>query len=125
VVDRPGAWARRPAWPSRLDGRRALVRYGAPAAFLLAVTGIALALRAGLSSDSSPAQTPPVVAGGAASASTPARRPLRPKQWYVIQSGDTLGALAGRFGTTVDSLLRLNRGVEPTALTPGAHIRIH
>jgi LysM repeat protein len=42
----------------------------------------------------------------------------------VIQNGDTLGAIAARFGTTVDSLLRLNPGVVPTALAPGAHVRI-
>jgi hypothetical protein len=124
VVDRPGSWPRRPVWPGRLDGRRALVRYGAPAAFLLAVTGIALALRANLR-DGSQAKPAPVVIVGASSASTPAHRPARPKQWYVIQSGDTLGAIATRYGTTVDSLLRLNPGVQPTALTPGEHIRLH
>jgi LysM repeat protein len=42
----------------------------------------------------------------------------------VIQSGDTLGAIAARYGTTVDSLLRLNPDVVPTALTPGAQVRI-
>jgi LysM repeat protein len=100
-----------------------LLRYGGPAALLLAVTGGALALRAALRSDPTPAKTPVVVTGGASSASTPAKA-ARPKRWYVIQSGDTLGAIAGRFGATVDSLLRLNPGVQPTALTPGQHIRI-
>jgi nucleoid-associated protein YgaU len=125
VVDRPGSWPRRPAWPGRIDSRRALVRYGAPAAFLLAVTGVALAIRANLRGDSHPAQPTPVVTVDASSAATPAKRAARPKQWYVIQSGDTLGAIAARYGTTVDSLLRLNPAVQPTALTPGEHIRIH
>jgi LysM repeat protein len=99
-----------------------LVRYGAPAAFLLAVTGVALALRAGLRAEPSPAK--PVPAARRADASSTAIKPARPKRWYVIQSGDTLGAIAGRFGTTVDSLLRLNPGVEPTALVPGGRVRI-
>jgi LysM repeat protein len=125
VVDRPGSWLRRPGWPGRIDNRRALVRYGAPAASLLAVTGVALAIRANLRGDSHPAKPTPVVTVGASSAGTPAKRPGRAKQWYVIQSGDTLGAIATRYRTTVESLLRLNPGVQPTALTPGEHIRIH
>jgi LysM repeat protein len=99
-----------------------LVRYGAPAAFLLAVTGVALVLRAGLRAEPSPAK--PAPAARRADASAIAIKPARPKRWYVIQSGDTLGAIAGRFGTTVDSLLRLNPGVEPTALVPGGRVRI-
>jgi len=42
----------------------------------------------------------------------------------VIRSGDTLGAIAARFGTTVDVLLRLNPGVHPGALIPGEQVRI-
>jgi LysM repeat protein len=42
----------------------------------------------------------------------------------VIRSGDTLGSIASRFGTTVGMLLRLNPGVEPTALIPGEQVRI-
>jgi len=47
-----------------------------------------------------------------------------PAQYYVVRSGDTLGAIAGRFGTTVDTLLGLNPGVEPTTLRPGQRLRI-
>jgi LysM repeat protein len=42
----------------------------------------------------------------------------------VIQPGDTLGAIASQFGIAVTVLVRLNPGVEPTALTPGEQIRI-
>jgi LysM repeat protein len=42
----------------------------------------------------------------------------------VIQSGDTLDAIAVRFATTVDQLLSLNPGTEPTTLRPGERLRI-
>jgi LysM repeat protein len=58
-------------------------------------------------------------------AGSPARpRPAAAKSYYLISSGDTLGAIARRFGTTVNDLLRLNPGIEPTALRPGEQIRV-
>ena len=45
-------------------------------------------------------------------------------QYYVIASGDTLDAIASRFATTVDALLRLNPGIEPTTLRPGEQVRV-
>jgi N-acetylmuramoyl-L-alanine amidase len=47
-----------------------------------------------------------------------------PAQYYVIQSGDTLDAIAVRFATTVGKLLSLNPGTEPTTLRPGDRLRI-
>jgi LysM repeat protein len=41
-----------------------------------------------------------------------------------VRSGDTLGALAGRFGTSVQRLVALNPGVEPTALRVGQRLRV-
>jgi LysM repeat protein len=91
--------------------------------FLLAVTGVVLVVRAGLRSDGSPATTGSVTT----TRSAPAPRHSRPaaaKRWYLIQSGDTLGAIAARLGTTVEVLVRLNPGVEPTALRPGERLRV-
>jgi LysM repeat protein len=110
--------------PVRLGGAAgsAWARYLAPVVFLLAVTGVVLVVRAGLRSDASPATT-----ASATTKSAPARRapvPAAPKRWYVIQSGDTLGAIAARLGTSVAVLLRLNPGVEPTALRPGERLRV-
>jgi LysM repeat protein len=102
-------------------------RWIAPVVFLLAVTGVVLLVRTSLRGDSKaePAtthsasaghRTPPAAAGHA--------RVRVPAQWYVIRSGDTLDAIAAHFGSTVDKLLSLNPGVEPTTLRPGERVRI-
>ena len=101
-----------------------LVRYVAPAAFLLVVTVVLLAVRSEVRSAAVPTKEPPAVKRAEASSTATRAKPAPPKRWYVIQNGDTLGAIAARFGTTVDSLLRLNPGVVPTTLAPGAHVRI-
>ena len=46
------------------------------------------------------------------------------KRFYRVRAGDTLEAIAPRFDTTVDDLLRLNPEIDPNALTPGQRIRI-
>ena len=100
------------------------MRWLAPAAFLLAVTGVVLVVRSGLRSDGPAATTttaPPTLVRTTAKPSQPA---TVPKQWYVIRPGDTLGAIAARFRTSVDVLLRLNPGVEPTTLRPGERLRV-
>ena len=38
---------------------------------------------------------------------------------HQIRSGDTLYALASRFGTTVDAILRANPGTDPASLRVG------
>lgn len=43
---------------------------------------------------------------------------------YTIVAGDTLYALAGRFGTTVEALLRANPGINPYNLQVGQQIVI-
>lgn len=43
---------------------------------------------------------------------------------YEIQDGDTLFALANRYGTTMEEILAHNSGLEPTALQVGLAIRI-
>jgi LysM repeat protein len=100
--------------------RRPWARYLAPALFLLAVTAIVLVVRAEVRSDE-PART-----ASAPTRAAPAKRPKPPsaKRFYVIQAGDTLGAIAALRGTTVAVLLRLNPGIEPTALRPGERIRV-
>jgi LysM repeat protein len=115
---------RRRALPGGTRGKAA--RYVAPTVFLLAVTGAVLLVRSSLHSDKPAAtSTSRLVATRAATTPTPAvSRPSPPMQYYVIASGDTLDAIASRFATSVDALLRLNPGIQPTALRPGKHVRI-
>ena len=115
--------------------RQQLTRYGAPAAFLLAVTIAVLLVKAGLDngSDSGTVVAPTTTAQttthattttklvltGTASTTTPANA-----RYYVIQSGDTLGVIASHYDTTVEQLLTLNPDVDPAALQPGQRIRV-
>jgi N-acetylmuramoyl-L-alanine amidase len=106
-----------------------VARYAAPAAFLLAVTAVVLIVRSTLRSHDTPVgKATPATLTTHVVGRTP--RPTRPppapvqKRYYVIQSGDTLDGIATRFATTVDALLRLNPGGQPTTLRPGEHVRI-
>jgi LysM repeat protein len=119
--------------------RRELRRFGIPAAFLLAVTIAVLLIKAGLNNPdsqtttaASPTTAPTVgtqtattttklVLTGTAAATTTAPANA---QYYVIQSGDTLGGLAARYNTTVEQLLTLNPALDPNALQPGTRIRV-
>jgi peptidoglycan endopeptidase LytF len=100
--------------------RAELKRYGAPAAFLVAVTIAVLLVRSGLNTKSAP--TPSTVATTAATTTT-ATRPPR-KQFYRLKSGETLSDVAIRFNTTVAALLALNPGIKVNALIVGQRIRV-
>ena len=43
---------------------------------------------------------------------------------YTVQPGDTLSAIANRFGVTVDDLVRANRLVDPDQLEVGQQLSI-
>jgi LasA protease len=64
----------------------------------------------------------------AASAPLPSRAPIQPGELvdYVVQSGDSLAALAAHFNTTVDEILAANPQVpaEASTLAPGYPLRI-
>jgi LysM repeat protein len=98
--------------------RAPLARYGAPAAFLAAATVAALLVRAGLKAGDRPARTP-----STAATATPTATSASPA-YYRIRSGDTLGAVAARFHTTVDELLTLNPRVDPNSLYIGQRLRV-
>ena len=101
-------------------------RYGAPAAFLAAVTIAVLLVRSGLQTKASPGttsvsttQSTPTSTGATTGTTTATQ-----KQFYRLRSGETLSDVAIRFSTTVDDLLALNPGIEPTNLNVGQRIRV-
>jgi LysM repeat protein len=122
--------------------RHELTRYGAPAAFLAAVTIAVILIRAGLNggSDSvttaalsttarttTQAQTSTklVLTAPQATASTTTTETTTPgAEYYTVQSGDTLGSIAQKYGTTVDELATLNPGIDPAALRIGQRVRV-
>jgi LysM repeat protein len=124
--------------------RHELTRYGAPAAFLAAVTIAVLLIKAGLDHGSTSQTTTSVVLPthatkttkqtttkivltaptAAATGTTATTTTVAGAQYYVIKSGDTLGGIAAKYHTTVEELMRLNPQVDPAALRPGAQIRV-
>jgi LysM repeat protein len=97
-------------------------RYGAPAAFLAAVTIAVLLVRSGLQTTASPGTTS--VATTQSTPTTTGTTTAQQKQFYRLRSGETLSDVAIRFGTTVEDLLALNPGIEPTNLNVGQRIRV-
>jgi LysM repeat protein len=119
------------------ERRRELTRFGVPAAFLLAVTIAVLLVKSGLDSSDSQVTTaaaPTTTASAKAQPATTTKLVLTgtvatttapaDAQYYVIQSGDTLGGIAAKYDTTVEQLLTLNPDLDPNALQPGARIRV-
>jgi LysM repeat protein len=128
--------------------RRELARYGAPAAFLAAVTIAVLLVKSGLDSGGptktqtsrgQPARTTTAAprtttrlvltnvstTSATSTTTTSATTSTTPgAEYYVIQSGDTLGLIAQKYGTTTDALATLNPGVDPTALRVGQKLRV-
>jgi LysM repeat protein len=102
-----------------LVDRRRLARLAAPLAFLAAVTVAVLLVRAGL--DEASTRTEPTVPATTAPTVT---TPEEGRRYYRIRRGDTLAAIAPRFGLTEVDLVALNPGIEPTALRIGQRIRV-
>jgi hypothetical protein len=101
------------------DWRSAAARVAAPLAFLAAVTVAVLLVRAGL--DEGSTRTGSTVPTATAPTST---TPVAARRFYRIRPGDTLAAIAPRFGLTEVELVALNPGIEPTALRIGQRIRV-
>ena len=122
--------------------RKELARYGAPAAFLAAVTIAVILIKSGLSGGSGSTTTGglfPTTTRTAATTATTTKLVLTTPQattatttetttpgaeYYAVQSGDTLGSIAQKYGTTVDELMTLNPGIDPTALDIGQKLRV-
>ena len=103
--------------------RAQLKRYGAPTAFLAAVTIAVLLVRSGLQTTSSPGT---ISLATTRSSTTPTTTTVvRRPRFYRVRFGETLSDVAIRFDTTVEDLLALNPGIEPTSLRVGQRIRIN
>jgi LysM repeat protein len=99
-----------------------LTRFAAPVAFLAAVTIGVLVVRAGFESGRHPAK-PATTAAKTKTTGGKAHRHRRVRM-YTIQSGDTLGSIAAKTGTSVGRLQQLNPGIDPSALRIGQRIRV-
>jgi LysM repeat protein len=112
------------------EARRQLARLGAPAAFLLAFTIFVLIVRSGAQDDEA-ASTLAATTQATTRAAPPTTRPATTaaattteSELYEIQQGDTLETVAQAHGTTVEALLELNPGIDPTMLSIGQQIRV-
>ena len=100
-------------------------RYGAPLAFLLAVTIAVLLVRSGLKSDAAaPTTSVPTATVPTTRTTSTVTPPRRRRRFYRLRSGETLSDVAIKFNTTVEQLLVLNPGIEPTNLTVGQRVRV-
>lgn len=98
------------------------VRYGFPAVALALVTGIVLLARPAFhGGDAAPSA--PTTSAADKPRATPRTKSARATA-YSVRSGDTLASIADKFGTTVDRLMELNPGIDPTALRVGTPIRV-
>jgi LysM repeat protein len=108
--------------------RQLATRLAAPAAFLAGITIAVLLVRAGLSDgETTTAAQTSVATTTAATATTtaPSRTATESAPVFVeVESGGTLDQIALDNDTTVEQLLQLNPGLDPTALQVGQRIRV-
>jgi LysM repeat protein len=110
--------------------RRELQRWGAPAAFLAAITIAVLLIKSGLGGNHRAATTAALLPTARTqttttrAATTTETTTTTAARYYTIRSGDTLDSVAVTEHTTVSELLRLNPGVDPTGLHIGQRIRV-
>jgi LysM repeat protein len=106
--------------------RQLATRLAAPAAFLAGITIAVLLVRAGLDDGETTTAAQTSVATSTA-ATTTARTQTTPQPAPVfveVESGGTLDQIALDNDTTVEQLLQLNPGLDPTALQVGQRIRV-
>ena len=97
-------------------------RYGAPAAFLLAVTIAVLLVRSGLRSGSASVETTRLTR--AVATTTGRQVSPRRRRYYRLRAGETLSDVAIKFHTTVAQLVVLNPAIRPTGLIVGQRVRV-
>jgi predicted house-cleaning NTP pyrophosphatase (Maf/HAM1 superfamily) len=104
--------------------RGRVTRWAAPVAFLAAITIGALVVRAGLDQGRHHhGKTPSTTVTSTTKKKTHGHR-AKVRKYYTVVLGDTLASIAAKTGTTVDTLKKLNPGIDPTALQVGQKIRV-
>lgn len=105
--------------------RQLATRLAAPAAFLAGITIAVLLVRAGLSDGETTTAARTSVTTTAAVTTTATQTATEPTPVFVeVESGGTLDQIALDNDTTVEQLLQLNPGLDPTALQVGQRIRV-
>jgi LysM repeat protein len=102
-----------------------LAHFGAPIAFLAAVTAAVLLVHSALHHDpATTTSTRTATQHVVTTTATAKKHGGSRKQFYTVQSGDTFGSIAGKEGITIAQLESLNPGVSSNALQVGQKLRI-
>jgi LysM repeat protein len=105
--------------------RSRLTRWAAPIAFLAMITIGALVVRAGLRQGGHHHANTTTTTVTSTTKKKHGHHPKRQvARTYIVVSGDTLASIAAKTGTTVDTLKKLNPGIDPTTLQVGQKIRV-
>ena len=105
--------------------RQLATRLAAPAAFLAGITIAVLLVRAGLNDAETTTAAQTTVATTTAVTTTATTTATEPEPVFVeVEAGGTLDQIALDNDTTVEQLLQLNPGLDPTALQVGQRIRV-
>jgi LysM repeat protein len=104
---------------SSINWRAEARRYAVPVLLLILVTVGALIVRGALDDSRPPARAEPAPPGPAK-----VRVKRAAVKFHLVESGDTLGGIAERYGTTVARLQVLNPSVDAGALRVGQQIRL-
>jgi LysM domain len=105
--------------------RSRFTRWAAPVAFLAAITIGALVVRAGFERGRHRGANPPATTVSSTTKKKHHHGHQHQRfQTYIVQTGDTLGSIAAKTGTTVAKLMQLNPGIDPSALQVGQKIRV-
>jgi LysM repeat protein len=105
--------------------RQLATRLAAPAAFLAGITVAVLLVRAGLNDGETTTAAQTSLATTTAATTAVTQTAKQPTPVFVeVESGGTLDQIALDNDTTVEQLLQLNPGLDPTALQVGQRIRV-
>ena len=105
--------------------RQLATRLAAPAAFLAGITVAVLLVRAGLSDAEVTTAAQTVATTRAATTTAVTQTATQSTPVFVeVESGGTLDQIALDNDTTVEQLLQLNPGLDPTGLQVGQRIRV-